>query len=678
MKKLIESLKQAIIQNQSSQALSLLRQGFSKSEREFLEKLRKNGVLRCSCYDFNIQILQPLIDGVLAEKYLSTETRSYFESLNALIFVARNIQKIYKDLIKEIDSINFKSYLVTVDSLFWKLHIQNYIKTYHLFNLSREEIASAFSILFYHSKDKNKLNAKHLDSIDIKGIRDNHFLKKLADFYKIVNFRENEILVDYFGYKAVRQNNRVIVEAPDARLEMSICWGYTSHRNQHIAASIKPLLEEDNSDTVSYIKFVIDMVIERKDKFFSIAEHPYKRIVMKFPSEQFLDEFAKFIRSNQLFGEEIDRINFLKKELFIDRKQIYEEKFYKDLQLIDIIKFERLFLFLLGAFEAYITSENLSNSKLFWRSILPVFERKQFLDLLGYFWGERKAEQLLELLSWNPPKIFDVQYHPILCIDNWIILPLGILGHSNLPRNVLQSTGYRFDSDSSNDPIGKLMEESIKPISSFFAKDIPYKFNGQSGEIDVIAVIDNYLFVFECKNSLHPTSPFELRISYDYIRKGAKQLTKFRNLWKEQSFQDYLSTKLKHSLPSKLYTCIITGNRMFSGWREQGHSIRPIYELRNIVQSGEISAKLLDVSDKTLEGQTLRVWKVWKGDTFKVEDLIEYIEKDSLHQCYFDSMSIKDENCIGYNTITRKTYKLDEEKLFQEIDKKFEVVRPPH
>ena len=140
-------------------------------------------MLRCSHYDFNIQILQPLIDGVLAENYLSTETRSYFESLKALIFVARNIQKIYKDLIKEIDSINFKSYLVTVDSLFWKPHIQNYSETHNLFKFSQEEIASAFSLLFYHSKDKNKLNAKHIDSMDIKGIRDNHFLKKLADFY---------------------------------------------------------------------------------------------------------------------------------------------------------------------------------------------------------------------------------------------------------------------------------------------------------------------------------------------------------------------------------------------------------------------------------------------------------------------------------------------------------------
>ena len=192
MKKLIESLKQAIIQNQSSQALSLLRQGFSESEREFLEKLRKDGMLRSSQYDFNIHILQPLIDGVLAEKYLSTEARSYFESLKALIFVARNIQKIYKDLIKEIDSINFKSYLVTVDSIFWKTHIRNYSETHHLFNFNREKIASAFSLLFYHSKDKNKLNAKHLDSIDIKGIRDKHFLKKLAEFYKIVNFREND------------------------------------------------------------------------------------------------------------------------------------------------------------------------------------------------------------------------------------------------------------------------------------------------------------------------------------------------------------------------------------------------------------------------------------------------------------------------------------------------------
>lgn len=115
---------------------------------------------------------------------------------------------------------------------------------------------------------------------------------------------------------------------------------------------------------------------------------------------------------------------------------------------------------------------------------------------------------------------------------------------------------------------------------------------------------------------------------------------------------------------------------MFSGWREQGHSIRPIYELRNIVQSGKIYAKLLDVSDKTLEGQSFRVWK---GNTFNVKDIIEYIEKDSLHQCYFDSMrSIKNESRIGDITIIQKTYALDVEKFFQEIGKKFEVVHPPH
>lgn len=545
--------------------------------------------------------------------------------------------------------------------------------------MRQEEIACAFSLLFYHSKDKNKLTAKHLgSSIDIKGIRDNHFLKKLENFYKIVDFREIEILVDYFGYRAIRQHNSVILEAPDARLEMSICWGYSSHNNQHIADCIEPLLEEDNSDKVYLIKFARDRAIELKDEFFSIAEHPYKRIVMRFPSYEFLDKLAKIIRSNQLFVEEMIRISILEKELFIDMKQIYGENFYKELKLIDIIRFQRLFLFLFWAFATYITSGNLSSSKLFLRSTLPVFERKQFLDLLVYFWGAKKAEQLLEILSWDTDskEIFDVQHHPILCIANWIILPLGILGHSNLLRNVLQSTGYRFDSDSSNDPLGKLIEESIKPISSFFAKDIPYKFNGQKGEIDVIAVIDNYLFVFECKNSLHPTSPFELRTSYDYIRKGAKQLTKFCNLWKEQSFRDYLGTNLNYSLPSELYTCIITGNRMFSGWREQGHNIRPIYELRNIIQSGKFSTNLLDLPDKTLEKLSFRVWK---GDTFSVEYLIDYINGDSLHQCYFDSMiSTKEEIRINNVTISKKTYALDVKKFLQEVVKKFEIVHAPH
>jgi Uma2 family endonuclease len=87
-------------------------------------------------------------------------------------------------------------------------------------------------------------------------------------------------------------------------------------------------------------------------------------------------------RSNQLFVEEMIRISILEKELFIDMKQIYGENFYKELKLIDIIRFQRLFLFLFWAFATYITSENLSRSKLFMRSTLPVFERKQFLDLL--------------------------------------------------------------------------------------------------------------------------------------------------------------------------------------------------------------------------------------------------------------------------------------------------------
>jgi hypothetical protein len=241
-----------------------------------------------------------------------------------------------------------------------------------------------------------------------------------------------------------------------------------------------------------------------------------------------------------------------------------------------------------------------------------------------------------------------------------------------LARNVLQSTRYRFDSETSDDPIGKILEDALKPISSFVQRNFSYSFNGRKSEIDVIAVIDNHLFVFECKNSLHPTSPFELRTSYDYIKKGSNQLSYFSAFWEEETFMDYIATKTRTQSLTTLHTCIVTGNRMFSGWKEQGHSIRTIYELQNFINSGKISAKLLDLDVKTLDTQAI---SLWKGTVFSADDLVDYIDNDSLHTLYFDSM-IKTEAETSFDNINIVQYKynLDATQFLQKVFSKFRLI----
>lgn len=64
----------------------------------------------------------------------------------------------------------------------------------------------------------------------------------------------------------------------------------------------------------------------------------------------------------------------------------------------------------------------------------------------------------------------------------------------------------------------RLRDEFLK--QGFLAwSDISYR-HGVEGDCDVVALHGEYLFIFECKNSLHPCSAAELRTSFDYLVKA--------------------------------------------------------------------------------------------------------------------------------------------------------------
>lgn len=303
---------------------------------------------------------------------------------------------------------------------------------------------------------------------------------------------------------------------------------------------------------------------------------------------------------------------------------------------------------------------------------MPVLQANQLKDLLASFLGEQKAKEIFELFTWRleSKKIFDLQTYPFINVEDWILLPLGILTNSDLCRNVLQSTNFRFDSESVEDPIVLEMERCLKPVSSIFETNLKYSFKGVKGEVDVLAVVDNCLFVFECKNSLHPCNLFELRTTYDYIQKAADQLTHFQDLWQQEPFRTYLATKIKTHphLPSQLCSCIVTGNRMFSGLREKGHSVRPIQELCNIICNGEILLNSYNISNKDAGKQSIIKIKLWKEDQLNAEDLLGYIQEDSLHKCYFNSLSRSEQTIkLKNKSLVQESYAFSHERFLEQL-----------
>ncbi|MBD1828248.1 hypothetical protein NDI47_23675 [Microcoleus vaginatus GB1-A2] len=477
------------------------------------------------------------------------------------------------------------------------------------------------------------------------------------------------MLVDSFGYTVTQNDAKIIIKAPDPKFEMTRCLGYIRQSMQERANSFESLseLSEITEKYPSILEFSKTYYQNFQDSIFKIIDSPLKRIVLEIQYQT----LSEFLDTNSLFLEEEMILKQLESNLFIDFQKVNKIPVSQSLSLFDIIKVQRLFAFMLFVLTEYIDSNKLFKSKLFWRS-MPVLQANQLKDLLASFLGEQKAKEIFELFTWRleSKKIFDLQTYPFINVEDWILLPLGILTNSDLCRNVLQSTKFRFDSESVEDPIVLEMERCLKPVSSIFETNLKYSFKGVKGEVDVLAVVDNCLFIFECKNSLHPCNLFELRTTYDYIQKAAAQLTHFQDLWQQEPFRTYLATKIKTQspLPSQLCSCIVMGNRMFSGLREQGHSVRPIRELCYIISKGEILLNSYNIYDKDAGKKSIIQFKLWKEDKLKAEDLLAYIQEDSLHKCYFNSLSRIEETIkLKNKSLVKESYAFSPERFFQQL-----------
>lgn len=166
--------------------------------------------------------------------------------------------------------------------------------------------------------------------------------------------------------------------------------------------------------------------------------------------------------------------------------------------------------------------------------------------------------------------------------------------------------------------------------------------------LDGMAIMDDYLFIFECKNTLHPTDMFQLRTSYDYIKKGGAQLTFFRNSF-ASDLKEKLSRKLGIDLSgiTKVITAIIMGNRMFSGYMIDNNIVCNVFELSSFIATGKIN----------IAGEVI---SLWKSDTFHKEDLAEYLGQNSYIRKRMCALTQYDK-CFNFkkHTLVLKSYYLD-------------------
>lgn len=653
MKNQSKKLAAAIETKQTKTALLLFEEGLGVGPDTFIAALRKHGVLRSSRYNYDTSILKRLLLAFherSSRETFSEQVKVYLSSVGSLLFLADGTRGIYKKFREGASSKDFKSLLVGVDDLFWRGEPNRYgatMKPSHEFY--REDLAMAFS--FLAANRKGPLEPKDWLRVDCQNIANGRFVEELSEVAKLNYFKEAEVMVDHYGFVAVREKNVVEIRHPDSLFEKCRRLGYMRDDMQQAADT-----EAYGKDSANLEEFVKEFVGKSVEHIFIVSSNP-DRISLKVPSEQFIRPFLE--ETNLLHDEQLLVAATLKHQS-ISLEEFKTTPVHGDITLLDLVKVRRLFCFMQSALKIKLATDHLIGTATYYHSIVPVVTRELLVQLLALGLGDKKAEQIAQLLSWDSEKsaVFDIQAQPLIACGPFVWLPLGILARSYLVRNVLQNIRFRFDAADEKDPIGDMLTSCLSEHFPNVFRNIAYSFLGLSGEIDCLARSGNQLFAFECKNSLHPCNIFEMRTTMDYIRKAAEQLDRFQQAWRLPGFREYLGSKLdvEMSGTDRINTCIVMGNRMFGGWREGVHIVRSIHELLNLMGSGGISFVSRIDPERPYSGRI----RLWKDNHFAADDLRISLDGPCEYQLYLDSMvEVDEKHRIHGRFLSFRTYYLD-------------------
>ena len=672
-KKLLKELANNIEIGKFNYSLNILTLVLFVNSSSTIEFIRQKGIFRYSKYKGKKCIIDKLISEVLLVNNklfkLADNDLKYLQS----IYNFSNSHNIYtivdKFILEEVKRFELyhkgesilKTLLTLADFLFLSNHIEK-SKT-NLLSLecrSKEDISMAISYLIFFISERKPLNLKDTNKTSIAYINSAEIQKMIGFVCSVQDFKEFEVLIDHFNYSCIEYEDKLRLIAPSKDFEKSIRIGYIKSDLQSFNDIIQSNILNDR-ELLSLEDLVEELYSIEDFEIFQYTESndfPRYRLVLPEPVLDFFIE--KYFTQDFLFKDEILYLSHINKEQLLDTKRLESIIIKDNLTLFDIIKFRRFFSFFYQLFTKKIFELKNIETEILMRSLIPAFKEEVFYDYLERFSTPDKVDSFLDIICWEPKLdiIFDLQYHPVLFINQFFLTSLSIFNQSNFIRNLYASEykkqNKQLFADGVVDVLVNELSESFSKstIENYCQTPIP------NSDIDLVAINDDTLYVFECKHTLQPVSSYDLRTTYDYIKKAEKQLDNVVDLYNQEALLPILEKKwnLKLSNIKKLVCCIVLSNRLLNG-NSFKYPVRYINEIKNIIDKGLM---------KTEKGS----FKLWEGDTLTNSDLIEYFSLNSrLVELLFDSVT---EEVLVYDLMQPQleveTYYMDMEYASKKLD----------
>lgn len=631
---------------------------FSNTTREFIKTK-----IDCSCiYDF----------------YKNNEDR-----LRKLIRKHHENRKIFEFADYQMESSLFKELLVYYDFYFYvsgdkyeALSMEEKLNKNLIQSYSKEEIGEAISYLIYLYDAEIGIKAGINYNIDSSYVIGNEIVKMVLIAAKIKQIESWELCIDYFGYKIEHNGRKFKIYDPTEEFEKSVRMGYIRTIFQNLVMAENFRNDQKFKDVLSLNAIAMEI---SQEEMFSIkkivGEGAIKRYRFEMPSILF-----EILRNNQTekgkwFLEEILDISYISNDLIMHHSEIYKKQITEHCTLLDVLLFKRYFVFIeLITKTMLITNNNKLQSdkgeiNTVLSSMVPIMSRKDLRQLINFIVNdELKTNELIDIFTYKKEKILDLQYTPLLEVGEMVFIPTTIISNSNLMRNIIARSyltqNQYVNQDQGLEPLVTTCRDIFEKCSFNYKVFInkKYKYHGKSGEIDVMVIGDEDIILIECKSPLLPSNNFELRSTVNHIEKANAQLTKAKIAFEDKAFvNQYLKSSKIPIRDYKIHTCIVMGNRLFSGYKNSVHPVRYIYELDMVLNKGIIKSAVGD-------------WSVWESSIYQHSDLLKYLSNhetflnigyDALMECEY-TLKGNDGKIFAFGSYyhdTVKTYKSFDENL---------------
>ena len=520
---------------------------------------------------------------------------------------------------------------------------------------SKENISTGVSFLLNTVSMESPLNIQTIDHTKIKNLE-----LIILSCIQLNEFREILPTLLRMGYIFEKiEDNKFKWFSPIENFEKALTLGYIKNRfQQNINVQIHA-----SSKSLSFYQ-ICEMWVEKYgEEFYPVKnDNGHERLVVGFyePLFKVIAECFKF-RDNDLFLEEEAELQFILDELNIEKEEFLETKILNNFSFFDFLKIHRATQFLSITRSIKLQELFKNNKPVYEQSTIGATPIDNFIKqytLMGY--SHEEIQSYLKVLSWgeNPNDVpRDLQYYPIIhWKKKFVFLPFSFVYKTNIFRNTLISQKIRPHHDGKIDHMGKLLLSELSPLFNNCKDNIDYTYKGQDGQIDFLLLIESTLYILECKNTLYPCNPYELRTTFDHLDKAVdKQLSKICTFSKEKEFIDYLFRKIGWSIPQeqlKIQTSILLNHRLLSGSSYKGHPVRHIKEFVNFIKTG--TAKI---------GTRHKMFtkNYWEGDKFKNSDLEKFLSGNSdFYNDLFSSFnSYESKIFVGKNEIISYDLPLD-------------------